>query len=88
MLVLSPLDKRSFKAVAGPWSWNVEFIVYKRGGDQPVARSRNTCLWIYNASLETNLEAGDYVVHVRARDPRYVSETDRPGSTTRKVVNW
>ncbi|KAF5382243.1 hypothetical protein D9757_008962 [Collybiopsis confluens] len=65
MIVLSQLDTRFFEEISGRYFWTFDFIVYKKGEKQYVAHSVPSRPWCRSVNLELNLEAGDYVVHVR-----------------------
>ncbi|QRV99267.1 calpain family cysteine protease [Ceratobasidium sp. AG-Ba] len=68
VIVLSQLDTRFFGEISGIYRWTADFVVYRKGApaDEPYTRSVHTELWRRSVSVELdNLEAGDYVVHVR-----------------------
>ncbi|KAJ1300138.1 hypothetical protein OPQ81_011891 [Rhizoctonia solani] len=74
VIVLSQLDDRYFSEISGYSQWTLEFVVYRRGApaDDPYAGSAHTIFWRRSVNVELgNLEAGDYVVHVRL-DRRHI----------------
>jgi hypothetical protein len=44
--------------------------VYARDGEEPVATSMHDIFWQRSAAVEVDLEAGEYVVHVRTSKMR------------------
>ncbi|CAE6412265.1 unnamed protein product [Rhizoctonia solani] len=83
VIVLSRLDERYFEEFSGCWAWSLEFSIYRKGSPatEPYAISEHTVLWRRNAHVELDqLEAGDYVVHVkldrdRCRSSDYLQES-------------
>ncbi|KAJ7125785.1 cysteine proteinase [Mycena crocata] len=65
ILVLSQLDSRYFNDISGRWYWSFDFLLFKRGQTEPLAMSSQPRFYSRSVNLELNLEAGDYVVHVR-----------------------
>ncbi|KAF8597837.1 cysteine proteinase [Ceratobasidium sp. AG-I] len=68
VLVLSQLDDRYFQELSGYSQWSMDFVVYRKGApaDEPYTRSSHTVFWRRSVNVElNNLEAGDYVLHVR-----------------------
>ncbi|KAG6886853.1 hypothetical protein C0995_003947 [Termitomyces sp. Mi166 len=69
IIVLSRLDDRYFKELANP-RWTFDFLVFKRGEKKHVAASSSAVFLTQrsvNAELE-QLQAGEYIVHVRLDD--------------------
>ncbi|KAJ1304224.1 hypothetical protein OPQ81_008621 [Rhizoctonia solani] len=67
-IVLSQLNSRCFKAISGYNDWSLDFVVYRKGApsEEHYARSYHNWFWQRSTSVELdNLEAGDYVLHVR-----------------------
>jgi hypothetical protein len=64
IIVLSQLDTRYFKEIAGVSSWTLEFALVKRGEEDPLAEAIPMLLYSRSVNLEINLEAGEYVVYV------------------------
>jgi len=64
IIVLSQLDTRYFKEISGISSWTLEFSLVKRGEKDPIAEATPTLLYSRSVNLETDLEAGEYVVYV------------------------
>ncbi|KAH7337137.1 hypothetical protein B0J17DRAFT_600095 [Rhizoctonia solani] len=81
VIVLSRLDDRYFAELSGCWDWSLEFAVYHAPATEPYAVSDYTILWRRNVHIELGqLEAGDYVVHVKLdrgmlRDKDYLEES-------------
>ncbi|KAH7333018.1 cysteine proteinase [Rhizoctonia solani] len=74
IIVLSQLDDRYFSEISGYSQWTMEFVVYRKGdpASDPYANSAHTIFWRRSVNVELgNLEAGDYVVHVRL-DRRHI----------------
>ncbi|KAJ7617828.1 cysteine proteinase [Roridomyces roridus] len=65
IIVLSQLDMRSYEAVAGDRDWSFDFILFKRGDKSPVATSLPAEVDSRSVNVEIQLDAGEYVVHVR-----------------------
>ncbi|KAJ6472033.1 hypothetical protein C8R45DRAFT_1013813 [Mycena sanguinolenta] len=65
IIVLSQLDSRYFKDISGRSYWTFDFLLFKRGQSEPVATSSQPRFYSRSVNLELDLEAGDYVVHVR-----------------------
>lgn len=63
--MLSQLDSRYFTDISGRYSWSFDFLLFKRGQTEPVAMSAQPRFYSRSVNLELNLDAGDYVVHVR-----------------------
>ncbi|KAG9120537.1 hypothetical protein FRC07_003926 [Ceratobasidium sp. 392] len=83
VIVLSQLDSRYFSEISGYHKWSVDFVIYRKGApaDEPYTRSTHHELWRRSVNVELdNLEAGDYVVHVRldrdkTREKTYYKES-------------
>ncbi|KAF8524391.1 hypothetical protein BU17DRAFT_85000 [Hysterangium stoloniferum] len=81
MIVLSQADARFWDALKGLYEWSFDFLLYKRGQEKIIARSRvapNT----RSVSVSKDLEAGEYFVHVRLdrteiRDDDYFEENSK-----------
>ncbi|KAJ7247339.1 cysteine proteinase [Mycena rebaudengoi] len=73
ILVLSQLDSRYFKDISGLWYWSFDFLLFKRGQPHPIAVSSQPRFNSRSVNLEIELDAGDYVVHVR------LDRRSRPG---------
>ncbi|TFK66253.1 cysteine proteinase [Pluteus cervinus] len=65
VIVLSKLDERYFDDISSPSTWNFDFIVYKKGEKKPYAITSHSRFFSRSINLETHLDAGDYVIHVR-----------------------
>ncbi|CAE6493781.1 unnamed protein product [Rhizoctonia solani] len=67
-IVLSQLNSRCFNEISGYNDWSLDFVVYRKGApsEEHYTRSYHNWFWQRSASVELdNLEAGDYVLHVR-----------------------
>ncbi|CAE6479474.1 unnamed protein product [Rhizoctonia solani] len=74
VIVLSQLNDRSFSEISGYSQWTLEFVIYRRGdpASEPYASSAHTIFWRRSVNVELgNLEAGEYIVHVRL-DRRHI----------------
>ncbi|CAE6382076.1 unnamed protein product [Rhizoctonia solani] len=72
-IVLSQLNDRFFTDISGYNQWSIDFVVYRKGApfDEPYTRSYHNHFWTRVVSVElNNLEAGEYILHVRL-DRRY-----------------
>ncbi|KAF8877898.1 hypothetical protein BD779DRAFT_1232292 [Infundibulicybe gibba] len=67
VIVLSKLDDRYFQGIAedSDFIWSFDFILFKRGSEIPVAESTHSPDHGRSTNLEVELEAGEYVLHVR-----------------------
>jgi len=65
VIVLSQLDSRYFRDVAGQASWSLDFTLVKEGEKEPIAESAHSEFYLRSVYLETELEAGNYIVYVR-----------------------
>ncbi|KAJ7589146.1 hypothetical protein C8J56DRAFT_937820 [Mycena floridula] len=67
IIVLSQLDGRYFKEIDGCYKWTFDFKIFKKGEKEPIASGESSVPYVSSRSvnLEMELEAGDYVVHVR-----------------------
>ncbi|KAF8877897.1 hypothetical protein BD779DRAFT_1677100 [Infundibulicybe gibba] len=67
VIVLSKLDDRYFQGIAedSDFVWSFDFILFKKGSEIPVAESSHSPDRGRSTNLEVELEAGEYVLHVR-----------------------
>ncbi|KDQ54805.1 hypothetical protein JAAARDRAFT_37910 [Jaapia argillacea MUCL 33604] len=65
VIVLSRLNDRHFRELTGAYNWSVDFLLFKKGEDEPIGASSHDYFMARAVTLEIDLEAGDYVVHVR-----------------------
>jgi len=65
IIVLAQVDSRYFKEISGYSQWSLEFALFARGGSEPLAESTHSIFWGRSVNLEIELDAGEYVVHVR-----------------------
>jgi hypothetical protein len=66
VIVLSKLDERYFSDISGNSCWTFEFALFKKGSKEIFAQSSLTRFYLRSVNLELQLEAGQYVVHVRS----------------------
>jgi Calpain family cysteine protease len=66
IIVLSQVDDRFFQAISGRARWLFDFVVFRKGETKPVTTSSYSRFYSRSVNAEVHLEAGDYVVHVRA----------------------
>ncbi|KAH8099828.1 hypothetical protein BXZ70DRAFT_220215 [Cristinia sonorae] len=74
VIVLSQLDERYFRDLAGAVSWNIDFCIVKDGENEHIADSARSVFYQRSVHLEVELEAGDYTVYVRL--DRSLGESD------------
>lgn len=65
VIVLSKLNSRYFKDIAEYSEWTMDFVIYKKGDKEPYGHSTSYRFLTRSVNLEIDLEAGEYVVHVR-----------------------
>lgn len=65
VIVLAQLDARYFKEISGYSQWSLEFVLFKKDDPEPLGASLHSNFWGRSVNLELELEAGEYVVHVR-----------------------
>lgn len=66
IIVLSQLDDRYFKELSGSNKFTMDFKLFKRGEKRVLVNSTHSTFFRRSVNAEVdNLEAGDYVVHVR-----------------------
>ena len=64
VIVLSQLDSRYYRDVAGRASWTMDFTLVKEGHLEPIADSGHSDFYLRSVHLEVELEAGNYIVYV------------------------
>jgi hypothetical protein len=64
IIVLSQLDSRYYRDVAGRASWTMDFTLVKEGQKEPIADSGHSDFYLRSVHLEVELEAGNYIVYV------------------------
>ncbi|KAI9372456.1 hypothetical protein BJX61DRAFT_533953 [Aspergillus egyptiacus] len=62
VLVLSQLDTRYFKGLAGEYEFTLKFRLQKEGEDDYIVRSLNNCLISRSTNAEVDLEPGSYYI--------------------------
>ncbi|KIO31140.1 hypothetical protein M407DRAFT_68249 [Tulasnella calospora MUT 4182] len=75
VIVLAQQDTRYFAAISGYALWSLDFSVFKKGETEPCATAQHNRFWGRSVQLETELDEGEYVVHVRL-DRSIVREKD------------
>ncbi|KAF9529609.1 hypothetical protein CPB83DRAFT_259893 [Crepidotus variabilis] len=65
VIVLSQLDQRYFRDIAGRASWTMDFSLVKEGDKEPIADSGHSDFFQRSVHLEAELEEGNYIVYVR-----------------------
>jgi hypothetical protein len=65
MIVLSQMDTRYFDTISGRSHWTFDFLLYKKGEKEPIAESLHSRMYARSVNVEVDLQAGEYVVHVR-----------------------
>ncbi|KAH7100356.1 cysteine proteinase [Auriculariales sp. MPI-PUGE-AT-0066] len=75
VIVLAQVDSRYFKDISGYSQWSLEFSLFERGGTEPIGESVHSVFWTRSVATELELDAGDYVVHVRM-DRRSIRSKD------------
>ncbi|KAJ6467998.1 hypothetical protein C8R47DRAFT_1152164 [Mycena vitilis] len=88
VIVLSKLDERYFSDISGNSCWTFDFALFKKGTKELIAQSSTTRFWLRSVNVEVQLEAGEYVAHVRL--DRQVNEDvtvfTRENTDTRKFA--
>ena len=67
---------RFWSELAGYSLWSFDFVLYKRGSDKVLGRSEFSVQWPRSVVLSKDLEAGDYILHVRRHSATTGSLTD------------
>lgn len=65
IIVLAQLDTRYYAAIAGSYEFTLDFKLFKRGDKQVLMNSSSSTVFGRSINAELDLEAGEYVVHVR-----------------------
>ncbi|KAG8951563.1 hypothetical protein FRC04_005849 [Tulasnella sp. 424] len=84
IIVLAQRDTRYFRELAGPYRWSLDFLLYVRGKDLPIARSVHSTMWDRSVKLEIDLPPGQYVVHARLDCKRKTLDTSPAPGDWRK----
>ncbi|KAJ7589466.1 cysteine proteinase [Mycena floridula] len=69
IVVLSQVDSRYFKEISGRYIWTFNFQIFKKGETEPMEESNLSQPWTRSVNVELDLEAGEYIVHVRLDRP-------------------
>lgn len=64
-IVLSQLDSRYFSDVNGRAFFSLDFVVYKRGEEEPRGHSYVSTTGQRSVTCQLDLDAGEYAVYVR-----------------------
>ena len=65
MVVLSQLDRKYYRDLAGKASWSMDFALVKQGETEPIVEVVHSEIYTSNVNAEVELEAGTYLVYVR-----------------------
>ncbi|KAG6877180.1 hypothetical protein C0993_009602 [Termitomyces sp. T159_Od127] len=65
IIVLSNLNDRYWKGISSCSLRAFDFVVYKKGESKPITTSSASICYSRSVNTEVELEAGEYVVHVR-----------------------
>ena len=65
VIVLRQLDTRYYQDISGSLAYTFEFVVYRKGSNEECAVSPRGQHYDRSQSVEVDLKAGEYVVHVR-----------------------
>ncbi|KAF6759437.1 hypothetical protein DFP72DRAFT_885181 [Ephemerocybe angulata] len=76
VIVLSQIDTRYFKDLAGKARWSLDFVLVKAGEKEPLAEVPHSEYDLRSVNLEIPLEAGDYIVYVRLDRNIKVTDAD------------
>ncbi|KAF8516230.1 cysteine proteinase [Gautieria morchelliformis] len=85
-IVLSQADTRFWEDISGGWSWSMDFLLFRRDSERVLGRSSCSSLASRSVTLIKDLEAGDYVLHVRLDRERDFMATNLPNWDTRKLA--
>ncbi|KAG6850390.1 hypothetical protein H0H93_013945 [Arthromyces matolae] len=90
IVVLSQLDSRYFKDIAGTSSWSLDFTLVKRGESLPAAEASSALSYARSINVEVELDEGEYNVYVRLdrttfKDPDYFKKGVESGWDHRKL---
>ena len=64
IIVLSQLDKLYFKDISGISCWSLDFVLVRRGQEDPVAEASSALPFTQSVNLEIELDAGEYIIYV------------------------
>lgn len=65
VVVLSQLDTKYYRDLAGKTSWSMDFALVKEGETEPIIEVAHSEFYTSNVNAEVELEAGTYIVYVR-----------------------
>lgn len=65
IIVLAQLDDRYFSELSGSSKFTLDFKLFKRGEKNVLINSSHSTFFGRSVNAELDLEAGEYVVHVR-----------------------
>lgn len=67
IIVLSQLDDRYFSDLSGYSKFTLDFKLFKKGDKRVLANSSHSTFFRRSVNAELDLDAGEYVVHVRCK---------------------
>ncbi|KAJ2912950.1 hypothetical protein MD484_g7458, partial [Candolleomyces efflorescens] len=76
VIVLSQIDSRYFRDLAGKSKWSLDFVLVKEGEKEPIAEVAHSDFHLRSVNLEAQLEAGNYIVYVRL--DHIIKQTEYP----------
>ncbi|KAG2011227.1 hypothetical protein CC2G_011370 [Coprinopsis cinerea AmutBmut pab1-1] len=65
VIVLSQIDTRYFRDIAGRARWSLDFVLVKEGEKEPIAEVTHSEFHLRSVNMEIHLEEGNYIVYVR-----------------------
>ncbi|KAJ7589467.1 cysteine proteinase [Mycena floridula] len=74
IIVLSQIDTRYYDPISGRYLWTFDMKIFKKGSKEVFAESIMSHPGGRSVNLELQLEAGEYVIHVRLDRPYVVRE--------------
>ncbi|KAG9040807.1 hypothetical protein FS837_013063, partial [Tulasnella sp. UAMH 9824] len=66
VIVFAQQDMGCTAVISGDALWSLDFAVFKQGEAEPCATAQHGRFWGWSVQLETELDEGEYVVHVRS----------------------
>ncbi|KDQ54808.1 hypothetical protein JAAARDRAFT_196208 [Jaapia argillacea MUCL 33604] len=86
VIVLSRLNDRHFEELSGCYDWALDFVLFRKGDTEPIGSSVHDYFMDRSVSLELDLDAGEYVVHVRL--DRWLVHGRSPSSPVDRKDDW
>lgn len=78
VIVLSQIDTRYFRDIAGRARWSLDFVLVKEGEKDPIAEVPHSEFYLRSVNMEIKLDAGNYIVYVRL--DRSINATEIPAT--------